>query len=246
MRVYATYINAGLRGSRFIGNCEVSTEEGTVRLTGHRMPLGLVWVRSICHVLFVPWVLFTLPAIAITVTRLDGWWYIAAIDVCLFLVIAVGLGGVDIWTTYRGPQETVNWHPEEASPLKHTFDQTASVGPILPSLAYRFAKGQCVTKLRVPIGPNEKLKLLALRTEPHELDVLALGLSGVEGYQGVVDAARPPQNVALVGGHLSGKPDRFCRKCGAAADGGSICGKCGSAMLRYGSAKDLEARPARA
>ena len=104
MRVYATYINAGLRGSRFIGNCEVSTEEGTVRLTGHRMPLGLVWVRSICYVLFVPWVLFTLPAIAITVTRPDGWWYIAAIDGCLFLVIAVGLGGVDIRTTYRGPQ----------------------------------------------------------------------------------------------------------------------------------------------
>ena len=238
MRAYATYINAGVRGSRFMGDCEVSAPESIVQLTGRRMPKAQVWVRAFCYVIFVPWALMLLGVIAMVAARENGWPIFVMIEAAGFLVIAIGLGAGDIWAAKRGPMETVQWRPALATTPKRTLDGTVSATGVADTLAYRYAKGKCVVRLRAPIGPGGRLRLLALRTELYEQETLARVLSGAEDHLGVVAAPVSPPNVVHKGGHLPGEPDRFCRKCGAAVTGGAFCGKCGSALLRYGSAQD--------
>jgi len=142
------------------------------------MPMKHVWVRSVCYVLFVPWVLIAFGAAVAAAVQGDGWPYIVALASVLFVVIAIGLGGVDIWNTYRGPHESVEWPASRAVRLKCAYDQTASAGPLETTLAYRHAKGLCVVKLRAPIGPHGKLRLVVLRSEPHQVETLARVLSG--------------------------------------------------------------------
>jgi hypothetical protein len=178
MRARATYINAGLRGSRFIGDCEVIASDGIVRLSGHRMSMAHSWIRSICYVLFVPRVLIAFSTFGFVAAGENGWPYAVAVTAGMFLLIAVGLGGVDIWNTYRGPEEAVSWRSVEGVRLQRTYDQTASLGGTGTTLVYRHALERCVVKLRAPIGPNGKLRLVALRSEPQQVGVLEWILSG--------------------------------------------------------------------
>jgi hypothetical protein len=177
-RVYATYVNAGLRGSRFMGWCEIGTADGDVWLTGHRMPKLLSWARALCYVLFAPWIFISIGAVGMTAGRAAGWQYPFAIAVLLFIFIAVVLGGGDIWATYRGPMETVRWRVSDATSPKRTFDSTASMGPLGPTLLARAAAGRCVTSLRAPIGPQGRRRLVALRSSTAECEVVVQLLQG--------------------------------------------------------------------
>ncbi|MBU2600740.1 MAG: hypothetical protein KKA32_01010 [Actinobacteria bacterium] len=178
VNAYATYLNAGLRGSRFMGACKLGCADGQVWLTGHRMPIPLIYVRALCYVVFVPWVFLTMGAMGAVFVREPGWSYLVAVALALFIFIAVGLGGGDIWATHRGPIETVCWAPCSATPLRHKFDRTASAGPLAPTVAVRLVGGRSVTELRVPVGPRGKLRLLALRTSLEERDAPARVLGG--------------------------------------------------------------------
>ena len=172
MNAYATYINAGLRGSRFMGNCEVNSADGVVRLTGRRMSMVQAWVRVFCYVIFVPWALMLLAAIGIAATGDPSWPIFVAIEAVGFVVIAVGLGVGDIWVARRGRSESVSWRASDATIPERKFDSTKSLTGVADSLVYRYASGRQVLKLHVPIGPKGKMRLLALRCEPNEVDAI--------------------------------------------------------------------------
>ncbi len=178
MKAYATYINAGLRGSRFMGDCEISSSKGVVRLTGRRMSMAQAWVRAFCYVLFVPWALLLLGTIGMVAGDAPGWPLFVAIEAVGFVVIAAGLGVGDIWVARRGRTESVDWRASEATTPERKVDSAKSLTGIADSLAYRYASGKQVLKMRVPIGPNGKLRLLALRCEPRELENVEWLLAG--------------------------------------------------------------------
>lgn len=165
-----------------MGDCEVSAMGGVVQMTGHRMTRPQVWVRAICYVFFVPWALMLLGVIGIVATREEGWPIFVAIEAAGFFVIAMGLGVGDIWAAHRGPLETVEWRPSQATFVQRAFDQTASAGALGTTLAYRYAKGRSVIKLRTPIGPRGKLRLVALRGESHTIEALEWVLSGAPSF----------------------------------------------------------------
>jgi hypothetical protein len=50
----ATYLNAGLWGSRFVGDCEVSTNGEMIWVKGHRVPVWMAWARVASYVAFLP------------------------------------------------------------------------------------------------------------------------------------------------------------------------------------------------
>jgi hypothetical protein len=179
MNAYATYINAGLRGSRFMGECEVSSSSGTVRLIGRRMPIAQVRFRAFCYVLFVPWALMLLGTIVMVAGHDQGWPIFVAIEAVGFLVIAVGMGVGDVWVAHRGQRDTVEWLPSQATSPQQAFDSTKALTGVADTLAYRYASGKCVVKLRAPIGPRGKLRLVALRCDPGEVESLQRILSGL-------------------------------------------------------------------
>jgi hypothetical protein len=181
MNVYATYINAGLRGSRFMGASDISSSEGVVRLTGRRMSMAQAWVRTFCYVIFVPWALLLLGTIGMVAGDAPNWPLFVVIEAVGFVVIAVGLGVGDIWVARRGRSESVDWRASDATTPERKVDSTKSLTGIADSLAYRYASGKHVLKMRVPIGPNGKLRLLALRCESHEVDTIEWLLTGSGG-----------------------------------------------------------------
>jgi hypothetical protein len=165
---YATYVNAGLRGSRFMGACEVAGSSGVVRLTGHRMPVWLTRVRAVCYVLFVPWVFVTIAAIGAVYDRYPGWSWVLAVAAPLTAAILLGIGVGDLWVTYRGPVETVTWRAAEATPLAFGRDTTRGPGIVIDE----------VVKVRAPIGPQGERRLLVLRTPMINAEALVQVFAG--------------------------------------------------------------------
>jgi hypothetical protein len=151
-------------------------------VASRRTPKIQVWTRAFCYVLFVSWALMLLGVIGIVATREEGRPIFAAMEAAAFFVIAMGLGVGDIWAAHRGPRETVEWRPEQAMFVKRAFNQTASAGALGTTLAYRYSKGRSMIKLRVPIGPRGKLRLVALRSEPHTIEALEWVLAGAPSF----------------------------------------------------------------
>lgn len=174
---FAAYVNAGLRGSRFMGTCEIGTTDGTVWVTGHRMPAWLVWVRASAYVVFVPWILVLMVAMMITYNQEPGWQSILAAAIVGFLYIAAALGIGDVWTARKAPVETVRWQATDASSVKQRHDRTASATGLAVTALVRLAGGKSVAELRVPAGPRGQHRLLALRAgvELHERLAWILG-----------------------------------------------------------------------
>jgi hypothetical protein len=184
MRVYATHQNAGLLGSRFVGECEIGTDEGEVWLTGHRMPVALVRARALCDVLLVPWIFIAIAATVATVDRDPISPYLVAATIALFAMVAAVLVGGDLWAARRARIETVSWRPEEATAPRPAVDQTASFGALGSSLLARATAGRCVTQVRAPIGPDGSRVRVVLRSELSERHAVAQILSGGSIEQG--------------------------------------------------------------
>ncbi len=175
---YATYVNAGLRGSRFMGTCEVFGSDGEVSVTGHRMPLWLVRVRALCYVLFVPWIFVTLASVMAVSERFDGWLWVLAIEVPLTLAVFLGIGVGDIWVVRRGPVETVTWRASQASTPRYGRDSTQGA---VPMVAWE------IVSVRAPIGPAGKSRVLTLRAAMLDDQTLVESLKG--GVVGLTSAS---------------------------------------------------------
>ncbi len=113
----ATYLNAGLWGSRFIGDCEVSTNGERVWLKGRRVPAWVSLMRVICFVAFIPvgfyagWILGE---------TLIGHWgyppdYYLASALLTFLLVVLGMWGAGIWTDSMSSYEVVSWPASKGS-----------------------------------------------------------------------------------------------------------------------------------
>jgi len=175
---FATYVNAGLRGSRFMGACEVGTADGTVWVTGHRMPTWLVWIRASAYVVFVPWIPILMVAMIVTYNQEPGWQGILAAAIVGFLYVAAALGIGDVWAARKAPVETVRWQATDASPVKQHYDRTASATGLADTALVRLAGGKSVAELRVPVGPRGQRRLLALRADVELRERLAWILRG--------------------------------------------------------------------
>ena len=121
---YATYVNASLTGSRFMGLCTVRAVDGQVQVTGHRMPVWLVLVRSLCYLLFVAWIFISIAAVAMASSHARDWQYPVMIAIGLFIVVLLGIGVGDLWAERRGPVQTVTWRAADAPPPVFKYDAT--------------------------------------------------------------------------------------------------------------------------
>ena len=176
----ATYLNAGIRGSRFMGACDLRCADGEVTLTGRRMPMRLVWMRAFGYVLFAPWFVATFATIGFVAERFEGWGYFLLFTSVLTVYVFGSIGVADLWATYRAPVETVRWRVDQARSVKRTRDSTVSAPGLIPTLIVRAEAGKCILQLRVPVGPNGALRRLTLRARLNEMESLAAAMTGTK------------------------------------------------------------------
>jgi hypothetical protein len=161
-----------------MGTCTVRCADGQVSLTGHRMPVPLVWLRSFGYVVFVPWFFALFAAIGMVAEHEKGSIYAVLIAAGLTLYMVAFMGVADLWASYRGPVETVRWRADQARSVKRTRDSTVSGPGLIPTLVLRAEAGKCVIQLRAPIGSNGALRRLALRANLGEMERLVAAMGG--------------------------------------------------------------------
>jgi hypothetical protein len=107
----ATYLNAGLWGSRFIGDCEVSTNGERVWLKGRRVPAWVSWMRVLSYFAFIPVGFYTGWILGETLLGHWGYppYYYLLAALMSFLLVVLGLWGAGIWTESLSSYDVVSW-----------------------------------------------------------------------------------------------------------------------------------------
>jgi hypothetical protein len=177
----ATYLNAGLWGSRFVGDCQVSTNGETVWLRGRRLPLWVAWVRVASHVVFVP--AGFAAGVMLGETLVGHWgyppYYYLISALLTFLLVVLGLWGAGIWTENLTSYDAVSWPASHGRSLNPAFGRSATKGRRLWTLSNKFVTVTGLVQMQIPIGPCGKPRRLVLKLRDKEAYSVKLVLSGV-------------------------------------------------------------------
>ncbi len=193
----ASYLNAGLFGSRFVGECELATNGEKVWLKGHRVPVWMTLARVFGYTAFLPVGLYTGVLLGETLLGHRGYppYYYLASALLTFLLVVLGLWGAGIWNKEVSSYESVVW----AVPRR----QMMTVESLPPEkrrafwgFMNTFVHFDGAIQIEVPIGPGGKPRRLVLRTKGVDAATLMSVLSGV--YYG-----QASQQVS----EMPGKPD---------------------------------------
>jgi len=183
----ATYLNAGLWGSRFVGDCEVSTNGERVWLKGRRMPAWMAWARVLSYVAFLPVAFFTGVLLGETLLGHRGYppYYYLASLLLTFLLVVLGMWGAGIWHTTMGSYEAVSWPVARGRALGlGSAGKERGRRTLWTTLNSFIRLNRRMIQVEVPIGPNGKPRRLILRARDTEIQSLMLVLSGT--YYGPV------------------------------------------------------------
>jgi hypothetical protein len=188
----ATYLNAGLWGSRFIGDCEISTNGDRVWLKGSRVPVWVAWVRVISYVAFLPVGFYTGVVFGQTLVGHWGYppYYYLASALLTFLLVVLGLWGADIWTDSLSSYEVVSW-PASAALHSTTTSRGASQGDTVWGVMNTLVNFTGLTQVEIPIGRDGKPRRLVLKARDAEAHKVMLVLAGVCQTPAGREAAEP-------------------------------------------------------
>jgi hypothetical protein len=177
----ATYLNAGLWGSRFIGECEVSTNGERVWLKGRRVPVWVAWVRVISYVAFVPVGFYAGVVFGETLVGHYGYppYYYLASALLTFLLVVLGLWGAGIWADSLSTYEAVSWPAVKGRALTQSPGRGGTPGRTLWALLNVFFTTNGLIQVEVPIGPGGKPRRLVLKARDREAGAVKMVLSGV-------------------------------------------------------------------
>jgi hypothetical protein len=182
----ASYLNAGLWGSRFVGDCEVATNGEMVWLKGHRMPVWMAWARVLSYLSFFPVGFYTGFLVADTLGGHRGYppYYYLAATLLTFLLVVLGLWGSGIWNRGIGTYEAVSWPVSARQAMKRPSSKKAIRRRAVWMFLNTFVNMNHLIQIQVPIGPNGKPRRLILSTRDTERGALTSVLSGI--YYGQV------------------------------------------------------------
>lgn len=180
----ATYLNAGMWGSRFVGDCEVSTNGERVWLKGRRVPAWMAWARVLSYVAFLPVGFYTGILLGETLHGHQGYppYYYLASSLLTFLLVVLGMWGAGIWHTTLGSYEAVSWSVTEGRALG--FGRGKGRWSTLWFILNKFVNLSGLIQVEVPIGPKGKPRRLILRARDTERNSVMLVLTGT--YYGPV------------------------------------------------------------
>lgn len=183
----ATYLNAGLWGSRFVGDCEVSTNGDRVWVKGYRLPAWVSIVRMISFILFLPVGFYTGVMFGETLVGRWGYppYYYLISMLLTFLLIVLGLWGAGIWSEGLGSYESFSWPAAETRLLNQGNAITGRRALVLA--ATRLVSAGDLVQVQIPVGPRGKPRRLVLKASAAEAGSLKLVLAGVYYGQNVVD-----------------------------------------------------------
>ncbi len=192
----ATYLNAGLWGSRFIGDCEVSTNGETVWVKGRRAPVWMAFVRVVCYVAFLPVGFYTGVLLGETLVGHWGYppYYYLVSALLSFLLVVLGLWGAGIWKDKSGSYEVVSWPASKVGAVARTSSGGAVRGHAVWKIMNTFLNVSGLIQVQVPIGPGGKPRRLVLKVREAEAASLLLVLSGAyygSGWRDANDATDP-------------------------------------------------------
>ena len=186
----ASYLNAGLWGSRFVGECELATNGERVWLKGHRVPFWMTVARVLGYMAFLPVGLYTGVLLGETLMGHAGYppYYYLASALLTFLLVVLGLWGAGIWNGEISSYESVVWQVPKSSVM------TLHAVPTGKSKAFwgfmnTFVHFDGMIQIEVPIGPGGKPRRLVLKTKGVDAATLMSVLSGV--YYGQANSKSP-------------------------------------------------------
>jgi hypothetical protein len=176
----ATYLNAGLWGSRFVGDCELATNGDKVWLKGHRVPVWMTMARVFGYMAFLPVGLYTGVLLGETLLGHRGYppYYYLASALLTFLLVVLGLWGAGIWNTEVSSYESVAW-PVLRGSVVRVNGASAGNRSGLWGFMNKFVHFDGSIQIEVPIGPGGKPRRLVLKTRGVDAATLMSVLSGV-------------------------------------------------------------------
>lgn len=185
----ASYLNAGLWGSRFVGECELATNGEKVWLKGRRVPVWMTLARVFGYTAFLPVGLYTGVLLGETLLGHRGYppYYYLASALMTFLLVVLGLWGAGIWNSEVSSYESVVW------PVAKGSTMSLSAMPIGKRKAFwgfmnTFVHFDGAIQIEVPIGPGGKPRRLVLKTKGVDAATVMSVLSGV--YYGQMNQQR--------------------------------------------------------
>jgi hypothetical protein len=183
----ATHLNAGLWGSRFVGDCQIGTNGETVWLRGHRVPGWVAWTRVISSVVFVP-VGFAV-GVVLAETMVGRWgyppYYYLASVLLTFLLVVLGMWGAGIWTESLSSYETVSWPAPKERSGNHLSGSGVGESHRMWSTMNTLVSVTGLIQVEVPIGPGGIPRRLVLKVQGNETRSVMMVLSGA--YYGTAD-----------------------------------------------------------
>jgi hypothetical protein len=182
----ATHLNAGIWGSRFVGDCQIGTNGETIWLRGRRVPAWVSWMRVISCAVFLP--VGLVSGVVLSETLIGHWgyppYYYLASALLTFLLVVLGTWGAGIWTESLSSYVTVSWPaPRVLSAAKGPGGGTIGASKLW-ALSNRFVSPVGLIQAEVPIGPGGAPRRLVLRVQGNEAHSLSMVLSG--SYYGQV------------------------------------------------------------
>jgi hypothetical protein len=183
----ATHLNAGICGSRFVGDCQIGTNGETIWLRGRRVPAWVSWMRVISCAVFVPVGFVAGVVLAETVVGHWGYppYYYLASALLTFLLVVLGTWGAGIWTDSLSTYVTVSWPAPKGRCADNGPGGGASGATKLWSVSNKLISPSGLIQAEVPIGPGGTPRRLVLKVRGNEARSLTMVLSG--SYYGQAD-----------------------------------------------------------
>lgn len=196
VRARATYLNAGLWGSRFIGDCEIATNGEKVWLTGHRVPVRVTVARVFSFVAFLPVGLYAGWLVGDTIMGHRGYppYYYLASALLTLLLVTLGMWGAGIWNRELGSYDVVVW-PVGAA--KRSAGIASGRQRSLWQFMNSFVHVSGSIQIEIPVGPNGKPRRLVLKARDVDAATLVSVLSGLSYGRANDDPfglAQPPRS----------------------------------------------------
>jgi hypothetical protein len=172
----ATHLNAGIWGSRFVGDCQIGTNGETIWLRGRRVRRWVAWSRVVSSVVFIPVGFYTGVVLAETMVGRWGYppYYYLASALLTFLLVVLGTWGAGIWAESLSSYETVSWPVPNGGAGYDQFEGRRSLWSTMNTLVT--VSG--LIQVEVPIGPNGIPRRLVLRVQGNEADSVLMVLQG--------------------------------------------------------------------
>jgi hypothetical protein len=177
----ATHLNAGLWGSRFVGECQIGTNGETVWVRGWRVPVWVSWVRMISCAVFVPVGFYAGVVLGETLVGHWGYppYYYLASALLTFLLVVIGTWGAGIWTETLSTYQTLAWKVPKGVNIAGLAGVGAAGGTKLWNISNRLFSVTGLVQVHVPIGPGGAPRRLVLKAYNGDARTVELVLSGV-------------------------------------------------------------------